>query len=305
MQTTTNYGLKKPEDNEVFDQQEHANYNMETVDAALTPTGDPTQAPTGNGPGKLIQWVSWFANRIKAITGKTNWCDAPDITLAAAKTSMDDYATHKGNTTNAHGAVTAAIANKIVIRDATGRAKVAPPSAEDEIALKSNVTAVQTNLDAKMHAATGHKHTGGAGDAPILTTYQSVTGTFSDITTALASLASHTKTIPLGTSLAKGGIIYLYSPDGSLGLGKIGASVIFTATANDAISSSHDSTYRYIFASPSHPVSTGGQTGLSDMYLGGNILLKSVYINGSNLVVEFQNGNNPSTLNVQATWVVF
>jgi hypothetical protein len=48
---------------------------------------------------------------------------------------------HVDLTTGVHGAVSAATASKILIRDASGRAKVAAPSAEDEIALKSNVTA--------------------------------------------------------------------------------------------------------------------------------------------------------------------
>lgn len=44
-------------------------------------TIDPTQAPTGNA-GTLRQLLDWFANRVRAITGKTNWYDAPDVTLA-------------------------------------------------------------------------------------------------------------------------------------------------------------------------------------------------------------------------------
>jgi hypothetical protein len=45
-------------------------------------TVDPAQAPTGVA-GNLRQFLDWFANRLKAITGKTNWYDAPDITLAS------------------------------------------------------------------------------------------------------------------------------------------------------------------------------------------------------------------------------
>lgn len=54
-------------------------------------TADPTQVPTGN-VGKLTQWISRFANRIAAITGK-NWYDAPDITLASTKTRLDELDT--------------------------------------------------------------------------------------------------------------------------------------------------------------------------------------------------------------------
>lgn len=101
MQTTTNYGLKKPENNEYFDQQNHANWNMDQIDSALTPTADPALTPTGNGPGKLIQWVSWITNRIKVITGGTYWYSAPATTLAAAKAHADAAAPHTGHETPA------------------------------------------------------------------------------------------------------------------------------------------------------------------------------------------------------------
>lgn len=44
-------------------------------------TIDPTRIPSSN-TGLLKNFLDWFANRIKAITGKTNWYDTPDITLA-------------------------------------------------------------------------------------------------------------------------------------------------------------------------------------------------------------------------------
>lgn len=51
-------------------------------------TLDPAQAPSSN-KGSLRQILDWLANRIKAITGATNWYDAPATTLAAAKSHMD------------------------------------------------------------------------------------------------------------------------------------------------------------------------------------------------------------------------
>ena len=45
-------------------------------------TIDQSQVPAGN-TGFLTQIVSWFANRIVAITGKANWYDNPDVTLNA------------------------------------------------------------------------------------------------------------------------------------------------------------------------------------------------------------------------------
>jgi len=47
---------------------------------------------------------------------------------------------HVDASTGIHGAVSAATASKIIIRDAAGRAKVVAPSAEDDIALKLTVT---------------------------------------------------------------------------------------------------------------------------------------------------------------------
>ena len=63
-------------------------------------TLDPEQAPSSN-TGTLRQILSWFANRIKAITGKTNWYDAPDTTLAAAKSHINAPAPHSGHETPA------------------------------------------------------------------------------------------------------------------------------------------------------------------------------------------------------------
>lgn len=67
-------------------------------------TVDQSLAPSGN-VGNLRQILSWFANRIKAILGTTNWYDAPPYTLA--------------------GATPSATANRLVARDANGRAKFA------------------------------------------------------------------------------------------------------------------------------------------------------------------------------------
>ncbi len=99
---TTNYGLIKPLDNETADIAV-INQNMDTIDNKLkviedkaeavpgagtvsddaigTRTADPSQVPTGNGPAKIGQWINWLPNRIKAITGKPNWWDAPVKTL--------------------------------------------------------------------------------------------------------------------------------------------------------------------------------------------------------------------------------
>ncbi len=82
MQTTPNFAFKKRELTDSPPDITLTNSNWDTLDAELKPTADPSKIPTGLN-GKVSDWVNWFTNRIKAITGKTNWWDAPDITLAS------------------------------------------------------------------------------------------------------------------------------------------------------------------------------------------------------------------------------
>ena len=110
-------------------------------------TLDPSQVPSGNS-GSLRQILSWFANRIRAITGATNWYNAPATTLAATKSHMDA-------TSGIHGATSSATANRIIIRDSAGRAKVAAPSASDDIARKAEVDAVSSALNTHKDATSG------------------------------------------------------------------------------------------------------------------------------------------------------
>ncbi len=122
-----------------------------TISDASAPTGD-------TGTVKTI--LDWLANMIKSITGKVNWRTAPATTLEAANThysattgihgvgvstiestagSQAKVDTHAGNTTTMHGAVSTATADKLLIRDANGRAKVVAPAAADDIATKGYV----------------------------------------------------------------------------------------------------------------------------------------------------------------------
>jgi len=90
---TPNYGLNQWQGNE-YPKRVDFNEDNAIIDEALTPSADPSQAPTGNGPGKLSSWVSWFANRIKTITGKTNWWEAPVKTLQEI---WDELAAHQAD----------------------------------------------------------------------------------------------------------------------------------------------------------------------------------------------------------------
>jgi hypothetical protein len=171
-------------------------------DAALgNRTANPDIADAYSLTGTLTQHISWITKAIKAVKGTvTNWYDAPATTLSAAKAHQDAAAPHSGHetptgaqakvdahvaasdphsqyaldtdlanhasATTAHSATSAATANRIMMRDAAGRAQVAAPSVAADIARKDTVDAVQTNLDAKMHETTGHCHNGTGGNGP-------------------------------------------------------------------------------------------------------------------------------------------
>ena len=72
-------------------------------------TVDQAQAPSGN-VGTLRQFLDWFANRIKAILGTTNWYSAPPITLTTAKAKADILDAHVGIGGNTHPAATTSTA---------------------------------------------------------------------------------------------------------------------------------------------------------------------------------------------------
>ena len=130
-----------------------------TLDQALT---NPANV------GTLRQILSWVAGRIRAITGATNWWDAPATTLATAHAHHAAVAPHTGHETSTgaqarvdahavgtavHGAVAAPTANRLVLRDASGRAQVAAPSVAADIARLDTVTA-HTALTNNPHAVT-------------------------------------------------------------------------------------------------------------------------------------------------------
>ena len=66
-----------------------------------------------------------------------------DNVKQASKSEFDAHA----NLTAAHSATSTATANRIIIRDSAGRAKVAAPSASDDIARKAEVDAVSSALN--------------------------------------------------------------------------------------------------------------------------------------------------------------
>jgi len=76
-------------------------------------------------------------------TPKTDWLSSDGVAysdLNQIGANLAYLKDHVDATTGIHGAVSAATASKLIIRDASGRAQVAAPSAAGDIAIKSTVT---------------------------------------------------------------------------------------------------------------------------------------------------------------------
>jgi hypothetical protein len=132
-----------------------------------TPSNLPEKAKKWDDTLKVFRsWIeaAWTTLILAVAGGGTG-----SATAGGARTNLDvdskaevdgKIATHQA-IANAHGAVSIATANKIIVRDAAGSAKVVAPSEEDDIALKGNVTTVQGNLNT--HAALTSTAHGGLG----------------------------------------------------------------------------------------------------------------------------------------------
>lgn len=125
---TSNYNLEKPGQDDFYDVAIF-NANADKIDTELKaaadrdtthktaatldhPDNSVTDAKIGNrtvnqalaspgNTGTLTQMLSWITGRLKAMTGKTNWYDAPATTLEAAKAHADTAAPHSGHETPA------------------------------------------------------------------------------------------------------------------------------------------------------------------------------------------------------------
>src|SRR5690606_104544 len=97
------------------------------------------------------------ANRliIRDSNGQASVADPTSTSHIATKGYVDNTVSSHANTTSGvHGATSSATANRIIIRDSAGRAKVAAPSASDDIARKAEVdthAAVQASLSQLGH----------------------------------------------------------------------------------------------------------------------------------------------------------
>lgn len=162
---TPNYNLKKPLGTESA-LVSVLNENTDKLDEILYPAIDDTEAPTSSSTsGLLSKIVGWFANRIKAITGNSHWYDTPPTTLSAAASHMSGGGTsrHPNATISLSGfmstldkakldnATSEAYASRLIMRDSSGRAKIATPSNSQDIVNKSYV---DNNCVRKSYAAT-------------------------------------------------------------------------------------------------------------------------------------------------------
>ncbi|MBB6689864.1 hypothetical protein H7B90_00470 [Cohnella xylanilytica] len=72
--------------------------NGSATDAVIGPrTADPNISASYSLSGSVTQLFSWVLKYFKAITGKANPFDAPDITLSSAKAHVDAAAPHSGH----------------------------------------------------------------------------------------------------------------------------------------------------------------------------------------------------------------
>jgi hypothetical protein len=161
----------------------------------------------------------------------TSWqvLDAGDADTLDGKhfTDIQNDAQSKVNThaalTSAHNATSAATANRIMMRDANGRAKVAAPSASDDIARKDTVdnhaaqTATLSNLGHVKHAVlTATLDTTWSGTSAPYTKTVSVSGILSTDTPIIDVVMSGTYSTDEARIEAWGHIYRAVTADGSI-----------------------------------------------------------------------------------------
>lgn len=162
---TTNHKLKKPLYSDNADIAV-INENFDTIDELLTPSVYAQTAPDSSAAkGKLSAVLGWLANRIKAITGQNSWQATPPVTLADCSNHISN-GTHQNASVNANGFMSYSdkqkldnstaeyTANRLMMRDSNGRAKVQTPSRSYDIANKTYVDTnfVKKNSDTTMSA---------------------------------------------------------------------------------------------------------------------------------------------------------
>jgi len=204
---------------------------IETGDRTL----DPAQAPTGN-VGNLRQILSWFANRIKAIMGTTNWWDAPPMTLKGATpntrkitagnglTGGGDLSADRTITLGTPSTITATTSNSVTSTSHTHALSGATPNTRKITAGNGLTGGGDLSADRTITLGTPSTITA--------TTSNSVTST--SHTHALSGATPNTRKITAGNGLTGGGDL---SADRTITLGT--PSTITATTSNSVTSTSH------------------------------------------------------------------
>ena len=208
---TPNYNLKKPLGTESA-LISVLNENFDTIDTALKPSVTDTTAPTSSSTSGLLATVlGWFANRIKAITGRTHWYEAPPTNLVNVAYHIGSGgSSHTEATTDTSGFMSAAdktlldsttsnaIGNTLMLRNETGRTKVASPSNAQDAANKEYVDNLVNNTFSRDKFIVTGSYTGdGTDERTILL----------DFTPSCVILTSaHGFTVSSGATSQQGGI---------------------------------------------------------------------------------------------------
>ncbi len=161
-EVTPHIGLKKPLGSETADISV-INDNMDMIDSAL---GDLSAVPTAtkDAAGAITELFEAIENadipdatlttkgKVQLSSATNSTAEDQAATPKAVKDAMDAAAGASGSlnshvaATNVHGATSAATASRLIIRDATGRAKVAAPASSDDIARLDSITKAQAGL---------------------------------------------------------------------------------------------------------------------------------------------------------------
>jgi hypothetical protein len=114
-------------------------------------TVDQSQAPASPGSnGTIAQLFNWIANRIKAITGKTNWWESPTKSI---ETLNSDLTSHVGDDNNPHNVTVSQIGAET------------PTGAQAKVDTHANRTDNPHNVTISQIGAAPSSHVGATGSA--------------------------------------------------------------------------------------------------------------------------------------------
>lgn len=164
MAQTANLNLPLIDDTMTADVPRDFNALAEAVDAAVTAAVENVEVPLSDATTgarsdvaaseKAVGVVMAEAQAAKTTANAANTAATSAIALLAEKADQSALTDH-GNLTTAHGATSAATASRIVMRDSAGRAKIAAPSAADDIARKDTVDNAVGTLSSLLTSAKG------------------------------------------------------------------------------------------------------------------------------------------------------